>query len=266
MRLYVGFVGNSFQKNITYKVDIYFMLISKVIGIFIQIAFWYALYDNNIQIASRLGAISINDMLNYIVISMLLSTLIITPIGRLINDKIKTGEIAVDLMRPFNFILYMICETIGYNMVLFIFQFLPLLVLSLLAFKLHFPPLNALGLFMVILMNGVLINFLLEYIVGILAFWLLVTWPLRMLLRSILKVFSGMWIPLWFFPEGLYRLSEFLPFRLIYYAPLSLFLEKISIQEGLHFLFHQIIWISVLLIVERMIWQVGIRKLVIQGG
>lgn len=83
---------------------------------------------------------------------------------------------------------------------------------------------------------------------------------------DVLRLLSGAFIPLWFFPTALADISSFLPFRLIFFTPISIYLEKISGVEAGGLIAQQLLWIIALLVVEKILWRKGIRKLVIQGG
>src|SRR5574341_1200270 len=109
--------NNAFQRSISYRIDIYFLLLSKIIGLLVQFSIWKALFDGNDQISFNGGMLSFNEMVTYIALATFLSLLINTRVANTINDKIKTGEIAMDLIKPLHFRYYMICDTVGYNIV-----------------------------------------------------------------------------------------------------------------------------------------------------
>ena len=108
------------------------------------------------------------------------------------------------------------------------------------------------------------IHFLYSLVIGMLAFFLIVTWPLNMLLGAIYKLLSGIWIPVTLFPEFLYRINLFLPFRAVYAIPVSLLTgSAIDVRESI---FCQLVWLAVFLVLAEFVWIKGYRKLVVQGG
>lgn len=110
------------------------------------------------------------------------------------------------------------------------------------------------------------IQFLYSLIIGLLAFWVIVTWPINMFLGAIYKLLSGVWIPVTMFPEMLYKVNLFLPFRAIYAIPVSILANGMKINVIWQSIGIQIIWLVILYILMQCIWHVGRRKLVVQGG
>ena len=121
-------------------------------------------------------------------------------------------------------------------------------------------------LFVLSVICSMLINFELAFFMGILAFWFLVTWPLNMLVQGISKIFSGVWIPVWFFQDSIKNISEVLPFQYIYFTPISLYTQNLGIADGIQLILCQIYWIIGLFILINIMWKIGIKKLVVQGG
>ena len=78
--------------------------------------------------------------------------------------------------------------------------------------------------------------------------------------------FSGSFVPLWFFPEIVGSISEWLPFKGIFFNPISVFLMKLEPLTVYQEIFKQTIWVAALALICYMIWQRGIKKLTVQGG
>jgi len=116
------------------------------------------------------------------------------------------------------------------------------------------------------IINGLLIYFLISYLLGMLGFWYMTIWHFKRLLEDTIRVFAGALIPLWFFPQFLVTVSNYLPFKYIYFIPISIYLQKISLAEAQKAIALQFIWLVTLLALEHFVWQKAIKKLVIQGG
>jgi ABC-2 type transport system permease protein len=81
-----------------------------------------------------------------------------------------------------------------------------------------------------------------------------------------LILFSGMLIPLAFFPAGLRTLAEWLPFQGIVYTPVMIYLGQIQGQALLPALVVQVGWVALLWIGARLFWSRAVRALDVQGG
>jgi ABC-2 type transport system permease protein len=85
--------------------------------------------------------------------------------------------------------------------------------------------------------------------------------------QVIVLLFSGATIPLAFFPEGLRRVVDFLPFRAVYDSPLTILLGGTQITEDvMNTLLIQLIWVVILGIFSRGFWKISLRQITVNGG
>lgn len=73
-------------------------------------------------------------------------------------------------------------------------------------------------------------------------------------------------IPLWFMPEGVKRVLEFLPFSSIYFTPVQIYLGQLTYGEIAFKCGIQIVWIALIYLLGDLLWRRGQRKLIVQGG
>jgi len=267
VKLYLAFLTNEFQSNLAYKTDVLLKMFGRVMGLFVQIALWTALYGTTSGTAATgMGQISLNDMINYVVISTCISVFVSNNTIFSIGDKIRSGDIGLQLMKPISLQTCMLFQSMGTSASRIFFELAPLIVVAAIFYPLTVPPVHLLLPFAVALLNGFVLNFLLAYILGMVGFWYINIYHLSRLLSDVIKVFSGVWIPLWFFPQILTDISAFLPFRLIYFSPISIYMGKTEWTDTLLLIAQQFMWIGILLLVAELVWRKGISKLVIQGG
>lgn len=270
MKLYWEFVKIAFRSRLAYRSEVGVLFVGRILALFVQVAIWKALLGVEGRAESSIGSITLREMVTYVIISRTIAVFVslfagYSPLWR-IGEKIQNGEIAMDLTRPVGLRENLFFETLGNNLFEIIFGALPMLLAGALFFGLDVPPPAYLLLFAAAAVNGLLIYFMLSYMAGLIAFWYLTVWHLERFLNDLILVFSGALIPLWFFPPFLVTVSEWLPFRLIFYTPISIYLEKHSMPEVGSLILQQFAWLGVLLLVERVMWKRGVRKLVIQGG
>lgn len=205
-------------------------------------------------------------MVTYIIISSIISTITSNRVIDSINNKIQTGQIALDFIKPMSFKLYMFSDSIGENLYRVLFYLIPVLILSLLVFGIQVPKLTNLVLFILATLGGLFINYFMCFCLGLLGFWFTQVWILSRFLNDFINLFSGQLIPLWFFPTVLLKISEYLPFRFIYFVPISIFLGKYDFLSSCLLIMEQIVWIILLYILGELIWRKAIYRLVVQGG
>ena len=266
MRVYLEIIKNMFKSNFMYRFNFIVSIFTSIIVFFIQYNIWRAIYSDASIIASSVGNINLNEMVTYLVISTCISIIINTNILGSIGGSIQSGQIAMELVKPLNYNYYLFFNSLGDCLFRFLFQMLPSLAILLLFFNIALPTLTNLCFFLVALIFSYFINYLLRYLLGSLAYWYMSVWHFDLLIAEIISIFAGAYIPIWFFPKALLHLSEVLPFQLIYYFPLSVYLGKYQLQDILYYFMLQMVWIVVLFVLSSLLYKRGMKKLVIQGG
>ena len=120
--------------------------------------------------------------------------------------------------------------------------------------------------FLISIILGCLINIYYSYIFGLLSFKFYNIWGISQIARAIIMLVSGAMIPLTFFPEIVQKLFNFLPFSSIIYTPAMIYLNKLSYFEIAKSLGLQLIWVVILMVLSKIMWNKVIDKLTIQGG
>lgn len=266
MRKYFEYIKNAFKESLAYRVEYFLGIAGTLFRLLVQLYLWRALLGQSEQASTDMGVITLSEMTTYVLMSTIISTLVYSNVIENIDDRIRNGQISMDLIKPINFKTYMFCSMIGRSFFNFLFQLLPILAIGLIFIGIEYPSIQNLLLFCVTLVNAIIIMFLISYSLGLIAFWTIRIWEADMLLGTLIRLFSGAWIPLWFFPKILVNISNFLPFRLVYFVPISVFLGKVELVDCMYLLIQQLIWIVVLFGVTRLMWHIAIRKLIIQGG
>jgi len=266
MRKYFEYVKTAFKESLAYRVEYFLGIMQSLFVLLAQLYLWRALLGQSEQASTDMGVITLNEMTTYVLMSTIISTLISSNVILNINDRIRNGQISMDLIKPVNFKTYMFCSMIGRSFFNFLFQLLPVLGIGLIFIGIEYSSMQNLLLFCVTLVNAIIINFLITYSLGLLAFWYMSMWQIAVLWGVLGRLFSGAWIPLWFFPKVLISISNFLPFRLLYFVPISIFLGKVGLIDCIYLVIQQLVWIAILFGATRLTWHAAIKKLVIQGG
>ncbi len=79
----------------------------------------------------------------------------------------------------------------------------------------------------------------------------------------LVNFFSGLLLPLAFFPPWLEFIANLLPFRALLMVPNEVLLGQRSALSGLAL---QLFWVVVMTVIARAMLRAGERKVVIQGG
>ncbi|MFC5530562.1 ABC transporter permease [Cohnella yongneupensis] len=266
MRLYREIMLRAFQSHTTYRMDTLMHLLSSLFSILIQTTIWRALYQGNNEMASSVGNISLQEMLTYSILGSCVSIVVNNGIIGRLSQKIGSGEIAMDLIKPIRLGRYLSAESAGSTLFRLLFELVPIVAFGIAVFGLLPPAAGDLPMFALILCNSIVLFYLMNLICGLFAFWYFVSWHTQSIFGLVMSLCSGALLPLWFFPEAVSKVFGLLPFQLIYYGPISVFLGKRAFEEQLGIFGLQLIWIVLLGLLLKWIWAKAVRKLVIQGG
>jgi ABC-2 type transport system permease protein len=265
MKVLLMYFYSNLVENLSYKVNTFFSLINKVVMLFIFVSIWNAIYNGSSRIASDIYSYS--ELISYLVVSTFLSIIIENDVINSFNEKVRDGSIVFDLIRPLSLKSLLIVKNFSRSLLKVLFEFTPILIISILVFEVDFPiRLSYVPLFLVCAIGSWLIFFQFTYILGLFSFWVIEVWQFQRLLNDVIKVFSGAVIPLLFFPDKMQSILGMLPFKYIYYFPISVLLGKTERNEIISGLITMSIWVLLLIIIEITLWKKMIKKINVQGG
>jgi len=119
--------------------------------------------------------------------------------------------------------------------------------------------------FLLSLSLGYVVYFGISFILGMLS---IVTTDVRSYMwafYSVVRFASGQAVPLWMSPPALAAIVAFLPFKDIYFVPMTIY---IGAYEGslTGALFSQALWAVGLILISYLIWSRVQRRITVQGG
>lgn len=264
---YMAFTRMAFRRETIYRVDVLTSLLGVGARLYLLYALWTALYRSRSEDLAPEG-FTLPVIVTYSAISLLYGLVVnaAAESADQVEDKIRDGDIAVDLFRPVRYPLTLIADglgAVGFGLL----QVIPALLLLTTFLQLVPPPsLGSAVLFALSALLGVAVNFGLTLMLNLTAFWLLETFGIQMILRWVSLALSGAVVPVWFFPGAFQAIALALPFQAIYSTPLSIYVGKLQGASALAFLGIQAFWALALGSICALLWRRGVRKVVVQGG
>ncbi|MFF3942493.1 ABC transporter permease [Streptomyces phaeofaciens] len=130
------------------------------------------------------------------------------------------------------------------------------------------PPASAAvaGVFALSLLLGQWVLYYVMLVLDQLCFWTVRNNAAMMILIFAQNLLSGVYAPLWFFPDWFVTLSSFLPFQATLSVPLSLYIGRIPVSDAPAELAVQAAWVVVLALFTRFLWRRAARRVISQGG
>src|SRR4051812_38413302 len=180
--------------------------------------------------------------------------------------RIRDGSIAVDLARPLNPQRYWLAFDLGRAPYHFLFRGVPPFLVGALVFDLRYPTPGLAVAFVASVALAVVVSLGFRFLYNTAAFWLVDHRGVMRLSVTVALFFSGMVLPLAFFPGPLRALAQALPFAAIVQAPVDVYLGKHTGSGLAGILALQAGWALALLAAGQVALARGTRKVVIQGG
>ncbi|MDE2571256.1 MAG: ABC-2 family transporter protein [bacterium] len=264
MRLdaYLQFASKAFQREATYRVEVFSEIGSLVLRVYLIRALWTALYAHNRAPAN----LPLHTIITYSTVALLLSLIFEVDGTRQLREKIRLGTIATDLLKPISIPGSLFSDGVGTTL-LHAMSVIPSLLIALLLVHVDRPPDLAAGAaFAAAFALGYAVNFLLNFCMNCVAFWTLETFALQLVVRWLSDLLSGAIIPLTLFPGALQGVLLHLPFAAVYSTPLFVYLGLIHGQQIGRALLEQIAWLIVFSGLGAWIWSRGRDRVVVQGG
>ena len=264
MSAYLAFAQSAFQTQLAYRNEVWANMFGKLVQVFARVAIWLAVYAG----ASSIGDVTLTQMVTYALLGGVITgairyELIISGIGR----ALQTGDVAVWLLKPVSFPLYVIVSELGRALFRLIVLVVPTVAVVALVYGM-LPPASVFdgAMFVAYLLLGYAITCLASALFGLLAFWLLTSFSLEWLMQAILNLLSGSLIPFWFFPQPFGAIAEHLPFAWIVYYPAAVWLGRLEQGQALIYFAIGMGWAALLAIAVAALWRMASTRIVVQGG
>jgi ABC-2 type transport system permease protein len=262
---YWGFARRGFQRAITYQFQFWAELVINLLFMYVYVCVWQALYTGREAVAGY----DRGQLLTYIIVSQTLITFQFTiRTWWVIEQKVRSGEVAIDLMRPVDFQGMLLAIGLGPALHTLVFNMAPKFALFAAMGVVAAPATAlALGLFLISSVLGYLVLFGIEFLIGVSAFWLVeVRGLFSVVMWGICGLFSGYFLPLEFFPEWLAAIARALPFPAMVYTPAAIYAGSVEGTAAVLAVLGQLGWVVALLGAGRMLFRLAHRRLVVQGG
>ncbi len=202
-------------------------LVSAFVGpacFLVQVSIWRAVYSET----GSVGGINLDQMIAYYGIATLISYLTMDSADWNLQMLIRTGKYLTFALRPIHHRFFALSQKIGHRTLGFLFEFLPVLIIFVLVFRLDVHPAHW-GTFLLSVALAYLTVFYINYSIGLIGFWLVKTEGLRSVVHLLTGVCSGALFPLLLLPEGFQRFLFFLPFQFTAYVPCMVYTGKYSL-------------------------------------
>jgi ABC-2 type transport system permease protein len=263
VRLYWAFARVGFVNTLAYRLRYFTGIVTYFIYVSVYYFIWKAIYEHSVSIEG----FDFAHLLTYIGVGWIIRSFYFNNIDQDLAYQVMEGRLAMDLIKPVNIQMMYVARAAGESVFRLALLTIPTAVVLFLVYPLRLPAsLGHAGAFLVSVSLSFLIVAAINFAVG--------TFALRLqsilgLLRAkffLLELFSGLLLPMSFFPHVVQKILDLLPFQYISYVPMLIYLGKLNGGGLARAIAIQIFWVAILLALGDGLWRWSTRKVIIQGG
>lgn len=261
--IYLDFIRIRFMSMLAYRMNYYTGILIYLVNIGAQYFLWGAIYSGQ----DGLGGMNMAQMTTYVAVAWMARAFYFNNLDREIANEIRDGSVAIQFIRPYPYLMVKIMQGFGEGLFRLLLFSTPGMLLVWLLFPIRFPHDPAVwGAFLVMLMLSFVINSEINILTGLFAFFVENNEGMMRFKRVMVDLFSGLIIPVSFFPGWAETVLQVLPFQAITYLPTAVFAgksEHIAIHSVLGV---QLLWLVILTVPIVFMWRRARSRLFVQGG
>lgn len=263
MAKYIEMIRIRFLMMLAYRTNYYSGILIYSINIGAYYFLWTAIYGDK----GTIEGMTTQQMVTYVAVSWMARAFYFNNIDREIAMEIKEGKVAVELIRPYHYLGMKTMQGLGEGLFRLLFFSIPGMFIVALIFPLNFSGNGKVWLiFGLSILFSFIINSQINLLTGILTFFFFNNQGLIRAKRVIIDLFSGLLLPISFYPGWAQEIMAFFPFQAISYIPSMIFTEGFTGNEITDAIMFQLLWAIVLIIPIQILWIIAKRQLVVQGG
>ncbi len=260
---YLAIARTSLSEGLNFRARIPIITAEYLIMISVNYFIWKTVGSSSDQVAG----FDLSQLVTYAVIVWIMRSFVMNSIDSRLNTLYRGGTIVYDMVKPVNLFAYYSSIAVGKSAFMFFFNAIPVLIIVYFVIPLRFPTnISTLLLFCVSICLSFTIFAIMNYIIGMMVFFLESIQGLTMFKAVVIDLATGLLIPLSFYPKGVQVVLNLLPFRYTLYSSLEIFLEKINQFQSIRIIFLQLGWVLLLYGISTIVTSKARKNVSIQGG
>ena len=266
LRLKWLILRTAMEERLTYRADFAFSTLVRFLPIVTQIFLWSAIFQNDS--GRSIHGYNLGEMVSYYLVVMLTRAFSSMPgLSTGIASSIADGSVRKYLIQPVDMLDHLFWHRVAHKLVYYAVAAGPFALVFWLcrAHLPNWPGWPVMLAFVSSLLMSFMIGFLIEALIGLLAFWFLEVSSLIFIYMMLSYFLSGHMIPLELLSQWI-PFVDYLPFRYLAYTPTVILLGKIPPEHLPVELLIQAGWIVGLFILNRYTFRRGVQRYSAFGG
>jgi ABC-2 type transport system permease protein len=251
----------AWSKHTAYRLNFVLQILGPtLVFFFVKYNLWSAVYSTSPETVIK--GYTFQEMIQYHVWALVVGLIAQGHMVVNLSEEIRMGRISAYLIYPFNFWEFHTADFLAFQTMQTLIALITIFLIGLSAF-LDVPSFQLILTGMTYCLFVSLFWFTLQYMTGLMGFWLEETWMLRVTLRMIAGFLSGAILPLELYPEKLVTFLDYTPFPYLTYYPIKIFTGQFN-QFGQAYLVMGL-WCLVFIAINKFIWRKGIKMYTAAG-
>ncbi len=251
-------VQATYKENFAFRNNMAVSLITQPVFFLVQYFIWRSVFEAH----DTVSGFTFDTMLYYFAVASLIGYLNWDDADGTLQRLVQTGKFITFQLRPVSHLYYAFFEKVGHRILAIWVEMIPIFCFYLL-FGIRPIPVMP-GWAILSLALSFVLGYLINYTIGIMAFWLVKTNGLTRALLVIKDLCSGLFLPLTLFPDEVQKVLFFLPFQFVSYVPVRVFMGDYELA-GIHMSIPQIVGLQAVMVVltfilNRIIWHFAIKR------
>ena len=266
LRLKSLILRTAIEERLTYRADFAFSTLIRFLPIVTQIFLWSAIFQN--ATGRKIQGYNYGEMVSYYLLVMLTRAFSSMPgLSTGIAGSIADGSIRKYLIQPVDMLDHLFWHRVAHKLVYYVIATGPFVLVFWLCREHlpNWPGWPVMLAFTCSLLMSFAVGFLIESLIGLVAFWFLEVSSLIFIYMMLSYFLSGHMIPLELLSKWI-PFVDYLPFRYLAYTPTAILLGKIPAEHLPVELLIQAGWIAGLFLLNRYAFHRGVLRYSAFGG
>ena len=250
----------SLKNTLFYKKNLVGGIIMNALFIYVFFLLWKVIYQGD-----RIAGYTFRQMIWYVCITELMAMSMGGGAFFSIGQDVKSGAIAYQLGRPYQYIWYQFSTIMGGALFrLALFSIFIAAWGTLLVGAPAGVPLVAVPLFLAALILSFILKFFMMIVIGLTAFFVEENRPFFFIYSKLILIL-GTFLPIEFFPGWMRSVLRYMPFSLVSWGPAKMFVD-FSWEHAAFAIPALAVWAGVFIAIAFAVYSKGVRKVHVHGG
>ncbi|MBX7269049.1 ABC-2 family transporter protein [Micromonospora sp. Llam7] len=261
LRAYRSMARTALRSLLAYQASFLFGMLASAFAALSMLYLWRA-----VLAAGPRHGFDWPQMKAYLLVAFVAGSLVSSYTDYRMANRIRQGDVAVDLVRPVDYQWSRFAESVGFAVYEAATAIVVMLAAAALLGGVPPPDPDTLGLFVLSALLVFPLRFGIVYLSGLLVFWTQNYVGVQAARIALITLLSGALVPLAFLPEWIQVASMYLPFTGMAATPALLYSGSLHGTAAITPVVVQAVWAVGLWLLARGMWSAACRKLTVHGG